>query len=147
VPTDCVFCAIAAGHEPASFVHEDDTVIAFMDHQPMNPGGVVVTSREHVPSLSDLPEALGARMFAVAARIQRSVRESGVRCEGINLFLADGECAGQDVFHVHLLVVPRFGGDSVTITCDWPEIRPRDELDRGADAIRQATARLSSPRS
>src|SRR5262249_857015 len=36
---------------------------------------------------------------------------SGLKCEGVNFFLADGEAAGQEVFHVHLHVLPRFAGD------------------------------------
>jgi histidine triad (HIT) family protein len=138
----CVFCEIVAGPEPASVVYEDDAVVAFMDIQPINPGAVVVVPRRHLPSLGDLDEDLGARLFNVAARLQRSIRECGVRCEGINLFLSDGESAGQDVFHTHLLVVPRFAGDTLRITCAWPEPRPRSELDRAAAAIRQAHARV-----
>jgi histidine triad (HIT) family protein len=34
-----------------------------------------------------------------------------LRCEGINLLLADGAVAGQEVFHSHLHVVPRWSGD------------------------------------
>jgi diadenosine tetraphosphate (Ap4A) HIT family hydrolase len=133
-----VFCEIAAGREPASFVHEDDDVIAFMDIQPINPGAVVVTPRRHVPSLAELDETTGGRLFDVAVRLQLAVRRCGVRCEGINLFLSDGESAGQDVFHTHLLVVPRFAGDTLRITCEWPEPRPRRELDAVAASIRQA---------
>ncbi len=44
-------------------------------------------------------------------QLSEAVRQSGVRCEGVNLFLADGEAAGQEVFHVHLHLIPRFRGD------------------------------------
>lgn len=134
----CVFCEIVAGREPASVVYEDDVVLAFMDIQPINPGAVVVVPSRHVATLAELDDETGARLFNVAVRLQRAIRESGVRCEGVNVFLSDGESAGQDVFHTHLLVVPRFAGDTLRITCDWPEPRPRDELDRVASAIRDA---------
>lgn len=52
---------------------------------------------------------------------------------------SDGEVAGQEVFHVHLHVVPRFAGDSLTITYDvelWDESR-RSQLDEIAFRIRQ----------
>ena len=134
----CVFCEIAAGREPASFVHEDDAVIGFMDIQPINPGAVVVTTRRHVPTLSELDDRLGARLFAAAVHLQDAIRRSGLRCEGVNLFLSDGASAGQDVFHTHVLVVPRFEGDTLRISCEWPDPRPRDELDAAAAAIRAA---------
>ena len=59
--------------------------------------------------------------------------------QGVNLFLADGAAAGQDVFHVHLHVVPRFEGDGfgLRLPPDY-EIRPRAELDAAASALRDA---------
>jgi len=45
-------------------------------------------------------------MFRTAQKIAVSLYESGLDCEGVNLFLADGETAGQEVCHVHLHVFP-----------------------------------------
>ena len=41
----CVFCAVAAGRAEASVVHEDETVVAFMDLRPVNPGHLLVVPR------------------------------------------------------------------------------------------------------
>ena len=132
----CPFCAIAAGAAPASLVHEDDTVLAFLDIQPVNPGHVLVVPRTHVPSLAELDGGTAARLVEVALRVQKAIRASGLRCDGINLFVSDGEAAGQDVFHVHLHVVPRFAGDGLRITRDWPDPPSREQLDGDAAAIR-----------
>jgi diadenosine tetraphosphate (Ap4A) HIT family hydrolase len=43
------------------------------------------------------------------------VRDSDLDPDGIDLFLADGEAAGQEVFHVHLHVIPRYEGDGVVL--------------------------------
>ena len=64
----------------------------------------------------------------------KAARLSNVRCEGVNLFLADGEVAGQDVFHVHLHVLPRFDGDSFGIKGGTSE-PGREELDAIAKYI------------
>ena len=69
------------------------------------------------------------------------MREYGLRCEGVNLMLADGEAAFQEVFHVHLHVFPRFAGDAFKISADWQEA-PRDALDASAQKIKQAYKRL-----
>ena len=63
-----------------------------------------------------------------------------VRAEGVNLFVADGEAAGQEVFHAHLDVLPRFEGDGFEISAAaWRDPPPpRDELDRQAAALRLA---------
>ena len=76
----------------------------------------------------------------------RSLNNSPRRCaeaasaaKGLNLFLSDGSAAGQDVFHTHLHVLPRFAGDGIKLRFGqghdiYPE---RAELDRIAEQIKQ----------
>jgi histidine triad (HIT) family protein len=134
---ECVFCRIVAGAE-ASVVHEDDDVLAFLTIGPVNPGHVLVIPKQHYPDLADLPEPLAARCFTVAQRVAAAIRASGLHCEGVNVFLADGEAAFQEVFHLHLHVFPRFKGDAFRITADWSVKPPRGELDAIARQIRAA---------
>jgi diadenosine tetraphosphate (Ap4A) HIT family hydrolase len=135
----CIFCAIVAGQEPASLVHDDDVCLAFMDLYPVAPGHLLVVPKEHAPGLAELDADAGRHMFVVAQRLAAALRRSGLRCEGVNLFLADGEAAGQEVFHVHLHVVPRFQGDGFKIAARHG--RPaRAELDAHAELLRQAGA-------
>lgn len=136
----CLFCRIADGSEAASFVHEDEHVVAFMDIAPANPGHVLVTPRAHATYLADL-HGEGTRLYEVAEALAAAIRAGPFRCEGINLFLADGEAAGQEVFHVHLHVIPRFAGDAVVIKADQ-RVRPREELDQAAAEIRGNLAAL-----
>ena len=79
-------------------------------------------------------------MFKIAMHIAKVLRHSSIRCEGVNLFLADGEAAFQDVFHVHLHVIPRFRDDGFEIKVG-PHygLKPdRKELDEIAEKIRKA---------
>src|SRR5262245_14980027 len=135
---DCVFCRIIAGDLPASVVYSDDLAIAFMDINPVTPGHLLVVPLEHVASLSAMDEEIGAHLFRVAMRLQDAIHRSGIKCAGINLFLADGEAAGQDVFHVHLHVFPRYEGDSFRIDADWSVKPSRAELDDVASRIKAA---------
>ena len=70
-----------------------------------------VLPKIHAVYLEDLAPDLGASLFNVAMRVSEALRTSGIRCEGVNLLLADGEAAGQEIPHVHLHVIPRFEGD------------------------------------
>ena len=79
-------------------------------------------------------------MFTVAQRLAAALRVSVLLCEGVNLFLADGEAAGQEVFHIHLHVFPRFAGDSFRIRADWSVMPSRAELDEIAARIRRSSA-------
>ncbi len=139
----CVFCGILDGKLPASMVHEDEVCVAFMDIQPVNPGHVLVVPRTHASSLADLEPTMGGHIFQVAQRLAVALRDvastpgTGVRCEGVNLFVADGEVAGQEVFHVHLHVIPRFAGDGFGFRFGpgYGVQPPRGELDRLAARI------------
>jgi len=99
---------------------------------------LLVIPKQHKPSLSDLDEEIGMHLFKVTMQMAKALRHSGLQCEGINLFLADGEAAFQDVFHVHMHVFPRFQGDPFKIHANW-EIKPsRQELEEIAGRIRRA---------
>lgn len=136
----CKFCEIVNCEREGTVVYRDAHVAAFMDIQPINPGHLLVVPNSHAAYLSDLDPNTGVRMFRLAQRLAASLRRSGLRCEGVNLFLADGEAALQDVFHVHLHVIPRFKGDGFGLTfADSYYMRPsREGLERAGQAIRQA---------
>ena len=139
-PFPCIFCDILAGRAPASIVYRDEQCTAFMDIQPVNPGHVLVIPNRHAASLAELDEASAAHLLPVAQRIAAAVRQSGVRCEGVNLFLADGEAAGQEVFHVHLHVFPRYHGDGFGLVFGphYTSRPARAQLDAVAAQIRAA---------
>ena len=135
---DCIFCRILAGELPATFVHRDEHCAAFMDIQPVNPGHVLVVPTRHATHLADLDPLVAARMLPLAQRMAAALRASGVRCEGVNLFLADGAAAMQEVFHVHLHVFPRWRGDGFGLRFGprYAERPPREELERVAAMLR-----------
>lgn len=132
---ECVFCRVVDGTVESSPVYEDDEILAFMDIEPVTDGHLLVIPKRHAPHLVDLDEQLGMSMFRIATRLSAALRRSGLPCDGVNLFLADGEAAFQEVFHVHLHVFPRTTGDGFRIDADWRE-RPRAELDDAAERIR-----------
>jgi histidine triad (HIT) family protein len=135
---DCIFCQIIAGAAPASEVYRDALCCAFMDIQPVNAGHLLVVPLAHAADLAALEPETGAQLMRVAQRLAAAVRQSGVRCEGVDLFLADGAAAGQDVVHVHLHVIPRYAGDGFGFRFgpDYASLPPRAELDRVAAGVR-----------
>jgi len=136
--TECVFCKILAGEEAVSLVHQDQLCSAFMDVQPVTPGHLLVVSNRHAACLSELNEEEGAQIFRIGQRMAAALRVCGVKCDGINFFLADGGAAGQEVFHVHLHVIPRFPGDGfgLKLPADYNERPARSELDELAENLR-----------
>ena len=136
----CIFCEIIRGQAQASIVYSDQHVLAFMDIQPVNPGHLLVVPRVHANYLSALDPETGGRLFQAGMRMAAAISRSGIRCEGINLHLADGRAAGQEIFHVHLHVIPRFLGDGFGLRFgpEYYNLPDRSTLDRTATDIRMA---------
>ena len=138
--SDCIFCRILAGELPASFVYRDERCAAFMDIRPVNVGHLLVVPVRHAAYLGEIDGNTAADLMRVGHAAAAALRASGLPCEGVNFFLADGEAAMQEIFHVHLHVFPRFRGDGfgLKFSAEYYTRRPaRDELD--------ATARRLSP--
>ena len=137
---DCKFCDIVNGEHDGTFVYRDDCVSVFMDVQPVIRGHLLVVPSDHASYLSDLDPETGAQMFRVAQKMTACLRKSALKCEGVNLFLADGEAALQDVFHVHLHVIPRFKEDGFGLTfANTYNTRPsRADLESAAQKISKA---------
>ena len=137
----CVFCEILAGNAPASVVFEDERTVTFLDHRPVTPGHMLVIPRAHAEYLADLDPKDGAQLLRVGMRAAAALRASSLPCEGVNFHLADGEVAGQEVFHVHLHVIARFAGDGFGLRFppDY-RVRERSELDDAAARVREVWA-------
>jgi histidine triad (HIT) family protein len=111
----CIFCRIVEGREKASFVVQGSDAVAFLDLHPINEGHTLVLPRKHAVSISEVDEIAAVAMWSLARRVAAGLRASGLRCEAVNFFVADGAAAGQEVFHSHLHVIPRWQGDGFGI--------------------------------
>jgi histidine triad (HIT) family protein len=111
VPADgCVFCAIVAGSVAAPVVYEDGATLAFLDHTRVMAGHTVVIPKTHV---GDLLEVEPDDWAAVARTVRIVARRIGevLDPDGLTVFQANREAGWQDVFHLHVHVVPRTDGD------------------------------------
>ena len=132
----CIFCQIVDKEEPASLVYEDEDVISFLDLSPVNVGHLLVVPKLHVYSLADLDERISLRLFGTAMQLLRVFRDSEQDWEGMNLHLAEGEAASQEIPHVHLHLIPRKQGDAVQIHLPCSQLPSRKELDGVAARLR-----------
>ncbi len=128
---DCVFCRIVQRQAPACIISEDEQVISFLslENHPL------IVPKRHIPDIYSLDEATGAHIMSAAIEVARAVKE-GLACEGIYLTQANEPAAGQDVFHFHLHIVPRFVNDAITLAWD-NTVAERARLDSLAEEIRR----------
>jgi histidine triad (HIT) family protein len=137
--SDCIFCEILKGNSPASYTYQDDTVVAFMDIQPITRGHMLVVPRAHAALMAEVEDSVAMRSFRVARQLGSVARET-LGAVGVNLFVADGEAAFQDVPHFHVHVIPRYPKDGFGLTFPAKYSQPpsRAELEAVAEAIKAA---------
>jgi histidine triad (HIT) family protein len=111
---DCIFCGIVDGELPSYDVYEDDDVLAFLDANPAAEGHTLVIPKAHRERLTDLDAHETAAVFDAARKVAGAV-EATVDPDGYDLFQTNGAAAGQEVFHSHVHVVPRYEGDDVAL--------------------------------
>ncbi len=131
----CVFCRIAHKQASASLVYEDESVLAFLDIRPLNEGHTLIIPKEHYANVLDIPEELVAHVYRVAKRVALAVKEA-TRADGISIIQQNGKAADQDIFHLHVHVIPRFKGQKLT------RFRELAEADR--ERLNQVAARIKS---
>ena len=103
---DCLFCAIIAGDIPSKQVYSDDVAVAFLDINPWHRGHTLVVPRRHVSDVLADPSALGEIADSVTATGALLTRKLG--CDGLNVLINSGAVAGQEVFHIHVHLIPRY---------------------------------------
>lgn len=104
----CRFCALAASGPLTSTVWEDDTLLAFLDINPIRPGHIQLMPKAHFPFFDDLPPDLGARFFTAGQWLARGLKDAlGVKRVGF-------VCTGGDVAHAHAHVVPLHAKTDIT---------------------------------
>ncbi len=106
---DCIFCKIAAGEIPSNKVYETDNVLVFLDAFPAQEGHCLVIPKEHARDLLDLPEETATEVLPVAKKVMQAM-EKILKPHGYSIIQNNREQAGQEVFHYHLHIVPRYKG-------------------------------------
>ncbi|MFZ5545767.1 MAG: HIT family protein [Pseudomonadota bacterium] len=131
---DTVFTRIVRREIPAAIVYEDQHTIAFMDAGQVNPGHVIVATRQPFETVLDLDDETAAALFRTVTRVARAVNEA-FKPEGLTILQANKAAGWQTVPHVHLHVLPRHAADGVELV--WPRKNPP------IDELKQLAAKIS----
>lgn len=132
---DCIFCRIIAGDQHGAYVLENERVVAFLDINQMSPGHTLIVPRTHVPYWWELPDEDSVAVASAAKPLMLALREL-FQPPGMLLEQRNGRAAGQEVFHLHVHLIP-IGGGRGSSRAD------RATLDQRANQIRQAVERIT----
>jgi len=130
----CVFCAIVAGTSPSFRIAESDRALAFLDINPATEGHTLVIPKRHAVDIWDLDPEDGRAVWSLGQDVAAQLRDR-LHPEGMTLFQANAAAGWQDVFHMHLHLVPRRTGDG--LVKPWRIVAgDPDELAGVADRLR-----------
>lgn len=124
---ECLFCAIVAGDLPSRQVYADDDAFAFLDINPAQRGHTLVIPRRHVRDLVEQPQALTE--IAPAVEKMARILTDALQPAGLNLLASQGEAAGQEVFHLHVHLIPRYADRPGLRAMLEPNASAGDDLD------------------
>jgi len=117
-------------------VYDDERIAAFLDLYPIHPGHTLVVPKLHATDLLDCPAETVGRLLAVSRELAPAV-VAATGAAGFNVWTATGAAAGQEVFHLHLHLLPRFADDTfgLRFPTGYPAEASRADLDVMAERI------------
>ncbi|HEX2350704.1 MAG TPA: HIT domain-containing protein [Ktedonobacterales bacterium] len=110
----CVFCEKAASTaDESNFVLvRGEHCYALLNIFPYNNGHLMIAPYAHLPSILELDPAVLTEMMTMAQRCVRACQDA-IGAQGFNIGINQGGVAGAGIAdHIHLHVVPRWGGDT-----------------------------------
>lgn len=109
----CIFCKILeADNDGENLVlFRDDKTFVLMNRYPYTNGHVMVVPKRHVGDVDELTDEEMLELFKNTQKMIKALRSFNP--EGFNVGINVGRIAGAGVpGHVHIHVVPRWGGDT-----------------------------------
>jgi ATP adenylyltransferase len=111
---ECIFCAKPAQDDDEAnlIVHRGDRCFVILNLFPYTNGHLMIAPYEHLATLSELEPDTVAEMMSLTQRAMRAL-EDRYEPHGYNVGFNQGRVAGAGVeHHIHMHVVPRWGGDT-----------------------------------
>jgi ATP adenylyltransferase len=113
VPEGCLFCAAPQMEDTQAYIVNRGTLCyVILNRFPYNNGHLMVVPYVHVATLEELDAETLGELMALTQVSLRVLREA-YDPQGFNVGMNIGEVAGAGVAdHIHLHIVPRWGGDN-----------------------------------
>ena len=117
----CPFCAIVRGEERPDVATKQTDVVLRVEHVtafvcshqwPNNLGHVVIVPNEHFENLYALPTELAVPIQETSQAIAKALK-SAFNCPGTSTRQHNEPSGGQDVWHYHVHIFPRYEADNL----------------------------------
>jgi len=137
-PQQCPYCLIAENKIKSKKIYEDKEIIIVLEINPSNPGHTIVFPKQHIQVLSQLKDV--SHLFNLVNKIS-SVLFDTLKAQGTNIFVANGQAAGQLIPHVVINIIPRFNEDKLNLFLEHKKTT-EEELDKILNKIKEKSSIL-----
>ncbi|MCC6179917.1 MAG: HIT domain-containing protein [Chloroflexi bacterium] len=113
-PVGCIFClkAAEANDEENLILYRGPRAFVIMNLYPYNSGHLMIAPYLHTGDFAGLPTGIGADVLALTQRAIQALTDE-YHPQGFNVGMNLGQLAGAGIAdHLHVHVVPRWGGDT-----------------------------------
>lgn len=117
----CPFCLVSQGTEnehvitkQQDIVYQDDTLIAFVSPQwwPKNQGHIIIIPRQHSENLYNIDDVILGKLYAFAKEAAIALKVT-YGCDGTSMRQHNEPAGGQEVWHTHMHMFPRYENDGL----------------------------------
>ncbi len=113
VPETSIFTKIIQGEISGFIPYQTDTITVLIALE----GHILIVPKQQYKDIFELPDEIAAEIMQTAVKVSKALKTT-TNCEGVNLIQSNGAVAGQEVFHFHLHIKPRFKDDGVIFKWD-----------------------------
>ena len=104
-----IFAKIIRGELPAEKIFENDKVLAFMDIMPRSPGHLLVIPKSSARNILDIDDENLCEVIKVVKKLAIASKKA-MNATGITIQQFSEADGGQEVFHLHFHIIPRYTG-------------------------------------
>lgn len=109
-----IFEKIVDKEIPAEIVYEDDYSLAFLDIKPKKLGHTLVITKKPFRTLLEVDDLDMAEYSKTIKKVADAVKK-GLQTDGLNIITNIEKAGGQDIFHAHTHIIPRFKNDNLDL--------------------------------
>ena len=99
----CTFCKIISNQLKGYIIDDSDEIISFLslENHPL------IVPKTHIPNIYELDKDVGSALMLEISRVATATKK-GLNSDGIYITQANDSSGGQDVFHLHFHIYPRW---------------------------------------
>lgn len=141
----CPFCSLAEGKsdknrrsQPGDIIYRDRDILAFIapDWWPKNPGHVLIAPIKHYENIYTLPDRLLSKIHILEKKVALAFK-TVYSAPGVSSRQHNEPAGGQDVWHYHLAVFPRYPKDELYLNTYRRKLAPSSTRFKYARKLRK----------